>query len=241
MSQLWLDLGNTRLKYWLMNGECLLDHDARLHLQAPAELLLGLSDKFMRLKPEFIGISSVLGKEINAQVTEILDTMGIAYEFANVNAAHPVLQSRYAPDQLGVDRWLQMLGVTKPAVNQCVIGCGTAMTLDVISDGVHLGGYIFPNARLQRQALYAGTQQIDVQTGNIDSTALATTTLDAVNHGILLSIVGAIHELHRAYPAHQFIATGGDAPIIARHLSFDVTIHQDLVLRGLKRYFAGRF
>ncbi len=62
MANLWLDLGNTRVKYWLIDdvGQ-IIEDDAQQHLQAPAELLLGWSDRFRQFAPEFVGISSVCG------------------------------------------------------------------------------------------------------------------------------------------------------------------------------------
>ena len=35
---LWLDLGNTRLKYWLINNGQIILSDAKEHLKAPNEL-----------------------------------------------------------------------------------------------------------------------------------------------------------------------------------------------------------
>lgn len=240
MTKLWLDLGNTRLKYWLIDEQdSVLEHDARLHLQAPAELLMGLSDKFKRLSPTFIGISSVLGDTINHSVRETLDNLGVDYQFAKVQSTHPQLTTDYDPNQLGVDRWLQMLGAVDGG-HQCIIGCGTAITIDIIENSHHLGGYIFPNARLQREALDTGTRQIDVQSGSFEQTCLATNTSDAVNHGILLNIVGAIHQIMKTHPQHTLIMTGGDAKLIARHLDYDAIIRQDLLLKGLKRFFAHR-
>ncbi|BBI66371.1 hypothetical protein PKHYL_05620 [Psychrobacter sp. KH172YL61] len=86
---LWLDLGNTRLKYWLTDdiGQ-IVSHDAKQHLQAPAELLMGLTDRFERYAPDFIGISSVLGDALNAQVSETLSRLNIPFEFVHVDAAH---------------------------------------------------------------------------------------------------------------------------------------------------------
>ena len=42
MKKLWLDLGNTRLKYWMVDDDNIIAHDAKEHLKAPNELLLGL-------------------------------------------------------------------------------------------------------------------------------------------------------------------------------------------------------
>ena len=238
---LWLDLGNTRLKYWLTDdiGQ-IVAHDAKQHLQSPAELLMGLTDRFERYAPDFIGISSVLGEQINVRVAETLSRLDIPFEFVHVDANHALLSSRYDPNQLGVDRWLQMLGAVDKKKRQCVIGCGTAVTIDVIDHAEHLGGYIFPNIYLQREALFSGTKQISISNGTFDSIGQGITTQDAVHRGILLSIVGAVNEIHRRHPNFELIMTGGDASIIAQHLSRPVHLRDNLLLGGLARYFEHR-
>lgn len=235
---LWLDLGNTRLKYWLTDevGQ-IISHDARRHLQAPAELLMGLTDRFSHYAPDFIGISSVLGDELNAQVSDTLGRLDIPFDFVHVDARHPLMHSQYDAKQLGCDRWLQMLGAVDKKKRQCVVGCGTAVTIDLIDHATHLGGYIFPNIYLQRESLFSGTKQISISNGSFDSIAQGVTTEDAVHHGILLSIVGAINEITRRYPNFELIMTGGDAKMIAQHVNRPVRLRDDLMLNGLARYF----
>lgn len=233
---LWLDLGNTRLKYWLIDNHHIIAHDAKEHLKAPNELLLGLLGTFMAYKPTFVGISSVLGDKINHAISDTLTALATPFEFAKVNDQHPLLASHYNPNELGVDRWLQMLGIADPARRQCVVGCGTALTIDLIEHGTHLGGYILPNAYMQRHALYAGTQQIAVKAGKFDSITLGRTTFDAVNHGVLFGIVGAVNLIQTQYPDFETILTGGGARLLAPHLNA-VSIDDNLLLKGLKRYF----
>lgn len=238
MAKLWLDLGNTRLKYWLTDDICqVITSDAKQHLQAPAELLIGLTDRFATLAPEFIGVSSVLGEQVNAQVAESLATLDIPFEFVHVDAHHPLLSSDYDASQLGVDRWLQILGAVDRKKRQCIVGCGTALTIDLTDHAHHLGGYIFPSIYLQRDALMSGTKQISIAASAFDSITQGTTTSDAVHRGILLSIVGAINEIGRRQSNYEFILTGGDAPILAQHLAHPVHIRDDLLLSGLMRYF----
>lgn len=239
MIKLWLDLGNTRLKYWLTDDSgTVLDNAAEQHLQAPADLLKGLTYRFERLNPDFIGVSSVLGQAVNHQVAESLARLGIAFEFAQVNATHALMKSDYNPSQLGVDRWLQMLGAVDNQKKQCVIGCGTALTIDLIEQGHHLGGYIFPSIYLQREALFSGTRQISIVEGTFDSIKVGTTTQDAVHRGILLSIVGAINEVSQRHPDFELMMTGGDADIFIPYLHHTPTVQQDLLLQGLQRFFA---
>lgn len=235
---LWLDLGNTRLKYWLTDdiGQ-IISYDAKQHLQAPAELLMGLTDRFAQYAPDFIGISSVLGDELNTRVSQTLSQLDIPFEFVQVDATHPLMCSDYDANQLGCDRWLQMLGAVDKKKRQCVIGCGTAVTIDLIDHAEHLGGYIFPNIYLQRESLFSGTKQITISNGTFDSITQGTNTHDAVHRGILLSIVGAVNEITNRHPNFELIMTGGDANMIAQHVNRPVRIREDLLLNGLARYF----
>lgn len=238
MTKLWLDLGNTRLKYWLTDeAGNILDHDAQQHLQAPAELLIGLTYRFERLNPAFIGVSSVLGQAVNHQVATSLARLTMPFAFAHVAEQHPLMSSAYNASQLGVDRWLQMLGAVDSQKKQCVIGCGTALTIDLIDQGHHLGGYIFPSIYLQREALFSGTRQISINEGTFDSIDAGVTTQDAVHRGILLSIVGAINETIHQHPNFELVMTGGDAPTFAPYISASVQIQQSLLLHGLQRFF----
>lgn len=241
LSKLWLDLGNTRLKYWLIENDNIIAMDAKEHLKAPNELLLGLIPLFASFNIAFIGISSVLGERLNLQIAHTLSKLSVDFCFARVQANYPFMDTLYRSDELGVDRWLQMLGAICDK-KLCVVGCGTALTIDLIDERVHLGGYIFPNVYLQRQALYAGTQQIDVATGSFHSTDIGQSTTDAVNCGILLSVVGAVNEIRRRYADYEFVLTGGGAVNLARQLTDDafaqtVIVKDDLLLMGLRRYF----
>lgn len=50
MKNLWLDIGNTRLKYWITENGQVIEQAAELHLRSPADLLLGLIQHFKALK-----------------------------------------------------------------------------------------------------------------------------------------------------------------------------------------------
>ena len=198
---------------------------------------MGLTDRFARYAPDFIGISSVLGDDLNVKVSETLSCLNIPFEFVHVDAEHALMKSGYDDEQLGCDRWLQMLGAVDKKKRQCVIGCGTAVTIDLIDHAEHLGGYIFPSIYLQRESLFSGTKQITISNGTFDSVSPGINTKDAVHRGIMLSIVGAINEISNRYPNFELIMTGGDAHIIAQHINRSVRMRDDLLLNGLARYF----
>lgn len=237
MKKLWLDLGNTRLKYWLTENGQVVAYDAEQHLQAPAELLMGFADRFAGYAPDFIGVSSVLGTQLNQHIVNTLKKLQIPFELVVVDSQHSIMQSDYDDKQLGVDRWLQMLAVANVYDKVCVVGCGTALTIDIIEKNHHRGGYIFPSIYLQREALQSGTRQISIPDKEFASIYVGQSTTDAVHRGILLSIVGAVQYTMQTHADFQLVMTGGDAPIIAQHLNMDVTIQPDLLLSGLQTYF----
>lgn len=90
---------------------------------------------------------------------------------------------------------------------------------------------------MQRHALYAGTQQIAVKAGRFDSIELGQTTFDAVNHGVLFGIVGAVRTIMADYPDYQITLTGGGANMINNQFRNELMVEPELLLKGLKRYF----
>ncbi len=239
MKCLWLDIGNTRLKYWITHHEHTLAHAAELHLQSPADLLLGLIEFFKTQQLQQVGISSVLDQQNNQRIMQILTALNIPIVVACVTANHAGLRCGYdQPQQLGVDRWLQVLAVTQPHQQFCVIGCGTALTIDLVDGLHHLGGYILPSLYLQRDALIKGTKGIKINDSAFNDLKPARNTTDAVHQGILLGLVSAIeHILQRNQGSWQLILTGGDAALFAAFLQdYQPRIEPDLLLKGLQRY-----
>ena len=237
MKSLWLDIGNTRLKYWVTENDQVLEHAAELHLQSPADLLLGLIQHFRHQQFSRVGISSVLDAENNQRIQMILAVLDIPIIFAKVHAEYAGLQCGYdVPSQLGIDRWLQVLAVAKPNENFCVIGCGTALTIDLVEGLQHLGGYILPNLYLQRDSLIQNTKGIKIPDAAFDELTPGRSTIDAVHHGILLGLLSTIEHVIRQSP-RKLILTGGDAPLFAKFLQqYQPQVEQDLLLKGLQRY-----
>ena len=237
MKSLWLDIGNTRLKYWITENDQVLEHAAELHLQSPADLLLGLIQHFRHQNLSQVGISSVLDTENNQRIQMILDILEIPIIFAQVHANYAGLRCGYdVPSQLGIDRWLQVLAISKPDQNFCVIGCGTALTIDLVEGLQHLGGYILPNLYLQRDSLIQNTKGIKIPDAAFDELTPGRSTIDAVHHGILLGLLSTIEHVIRQSP-RKLILSGGDAPIFAKFLQqYQPQVEQDLLLKGLQRY-----
>ncbi len=238
MKNLWLDIGNTRLKYWITENGQIIEQAAELHLQSPAELLLGLIQHFKSLDLQHVGVSSVQDKKNNDRIHKILKFLQVPVVFAKVHAEFAGLRCAYEDtSKFGIDRWLQMLAVVQdPQQKYCVISCGTALTID-LSDGFeHLGGYILPNLYLQRDSLIQNTKGIKIPDASFDELSPGRNTIDAVHHGILLSLLSTIEKVMDKYPS-KLILTGGDAPLFAQYLQrYQPVIENDLLLKGLQVY-----
>ena len=238
MKKLWLDIGNTRLKYWITKHDQIIEQAAELHLQSPADLLLGLIQHFRALGLHQVGLSSVQDKINNERILSILESLHIPVIFAQVQAEYAGLICGYdEPSQLGIDRWLQVLAVaTQAHENYCVISCGTALTIDLAQGQQHLGGFILPNLYLQRDSLIQNTKGIKIPDAAFDELGPGRNTIDAVHHGILLGLVSTIEKVLQQSP-RQLILTGGDAPVFARYLAeYAPCIENDLLLKGLQYY-----
>lgn len=238
MKNLWLDIGNTRLKYWITENHQVIEHDAELHLQSPADLLLGLIQHFKSLDLQQAGVSSVQDKKNNERIQKILKFLNVPVTFAKVHAEYAGLRCAYEDtSKFGIDRWLQMLAVVNnPEQKYCVISCGTALTIDLTDGLQHLGGYILPNLYLQRDSLIQNTKGIKIPDAIFDELSPGRNTIDAVHHGILLSLVSTIEKVLEKYPS-QLILTGGDAPLFAKYLTaYQPVIEHDLLLKGLQNY-----
>ncbi|QIO08098.1 type III pantothenate kinase [Acinetobacter lanii] len=239
MKRLWLDVGNTRLKYWITQDRVVIEHAAEMHLQSPADLLLGLIQHFKALNLDKIGISSVQDKKNNDRIIKILKMLDVPVRFAKVHAEYAGLRCGYDDTtQLGIDRWLQVLAVAHPEQNLCVVSCGTALTIDLTEGLQHLGGYILPNLYLQRNSLIQNTKGIKIPDMAFAELSPGRNTIDAVHHGIFLGLLSTIENVLRQSP-RQLVLTGGDAALFAHYLKeFNPIIEPDLLLKGLNLYIS---
>jgi type III pantothenate kinase len=150
------------------------------------------------------------------------------------------IKNAYAvPEQLGVDRWVAMIGARRLIGGSCcVIDCGTAITIDALSaDGSHLGGVIFPGIRLMRESLHRDTSQIPAALcGEVG--LLGKSTRDCVWGGTVYAVSAAIDgivaQLKRMLQdGLQAVLTGGDAEALLPYLEGRYRLEPDLIFHGL--------
>ena len=237
-----IDLGNTRLKWAVINngnlikGTTLNNHQLNRH---------NLGNIWQSITPpQRLAISCVSANELLAQVQSVALELWPDVEIILVKSqarAFGVINAYQQPEKLGVDRWLALVAARHIySLPVCIADCGTAITVDLMdAHGKHQGGLISPGLTLMKQALAQGTEALQFNQSSYDI-GPANFTEAAIYNGTLFAAVGLIESILMKQPGNtQLILTGGDAELIAQHLSVQPIVDTDLVLRGLAIVLAG--
>ena len=240
MSELLIDVGNSRTKWILAEG----GHVRGAARAVGHDNLTGLFDEWLGLRapPQRVRGVRVGGDEAVAAIDQwIGNHWGATVQWLQTQAIGGGIRVTYDdPAQLGADRWLAMVGAR--AANYlpaCVVDCGTAITLDVVdSQGRHQGGLILPGLAAQQTGLASVAPSLPTVALAAKTPFLTTNTRDALASGHLHGTAMALQGLIRRCMAESAerltpLLTGGDATLLARYLDMDVRLRPDLVLEGL--------
>ena len=235
-----LDIGNSRVKWARRQGGALSAHGSALHRGQPMHARL--DELWGTLTPPQAVLGcNVASPEIGAAVSAwVAQRWGVPCRFIDPEPrALGVVNAYPVPTQLGADRWATLIAAHHRYPGACcVVGCGTAATIDVLdAEGVHRGGLIVPGVHLMREALLRNTGRIRDISGAV-APLLARSTPDAVTTGTVYAltalierVVAEIGDALGAAPA--CLVTGGDADLVRAHLRCDSVHTPHLVLEGL--------
>jgi len=242
-----VDAGNTRIKWATLTGGKLVRRGSAVHRDS---LDAGVAAFAAELPPRGrIIVANVAGPRMAERLEALVAARpGSSLEFVATAAERFGVRCAYAdPSRLGVDRWVAVLAAHHAARGAaCAIDAGTAVTFDAVdAAGTHLGGLIFPSARLTAAAL-------DRNTSNIGHTAaapavarglelLGRNTDAAVGHAAWLALSSALDRavatVERALRTRPVVyLTGGDGEALRDWLETRVEVRADLVLEGLKLF-----
>jgi type III pantothenate kinase len=237
-----IDIGNTRIKWALLEQGELTHRQAAVHASwsdADCDVAFAVLPR-----PQRVLVSNVGGDRIGAVVREVaIARWGVAPTFVQSSAAAAGIRNAY-PDvwKLGVDRWVGMIGahaIHRRAV--CVVNIGTAATIDGVDNtGRHLGGVIIPGPDLMVDSLLKNTSGIArrAETGSIGAGVFANNTLGAIHQGALHAVAALAERAVESMQVQlgeqpQLVLTGGASADVARLIRFPHVATPDLVLEGL--------
>lgn len=128
---------------------------------------------------------------------------------------------------MGVDRKVVCLGVQ----NAIIVDAGSAITVDVMEDFEHKGGFILPGISnfINSYKKISVKLNYEINTKvNLDTIPLC--TQDAISYSILKSIILPIKEISKN---RRIIFTGGDGEFLSKY--FDNCIYKDdLIFKNMK-------
>lgn len=241
-----VEIGNTRIKWAFANGDVLSGQDALSHdvaCSSNTDRLAVLNEQWADFEtPDRVvianGAAPALAKHIEFWVQQHW-LCPVSY-ITTAKAEHGVVNGYERYQDLGVDRWLNLLASHyKIDSNVCVLDCGTAITVDAIrSNGEHLGGCILPGLTMMRKTLnQTGNIEINHYSNN-DFSAVNTSTESAVYCGTLYAAIKAVDAIvtdmkkELAGEVHCII-TGGDAEQVQAQLQHETFYEPDWVFQGM--------
>ena len=227
MADLLVDQGNSRIKLGWLDREIreigILEHPGEIPGRLPAT-------------PGRIWLSSVAGAERREALVTVLRGLGGTLGVVGAGHYRRYLPTRYAPAELGADRWLAALAGYRRGQGACVVvDAGTATTIELVeAGGVHAGGYILPGEEAMARAIEHSTA-IRLPLGDVDcGQTVPLNTLQAVRCGGLAAQAALVEQARqRLWPDCPIYIGGGNGARLAALLGGRVELVPNLVLEGL--------
>jgi len=243
MTHLFVDIGNTRLKWRHADIDAgYTARDAQGAMAIDSEVGAGLTRAWHVLGFTSVWIANVATQDLLEHVLRAVRTcqpQSAITVIVSESRRAGVINSYLEPHRLGADRWAALIGARAlyPQQSVLIVSLGTATTIDLLgAQGQYRGGVILPGAAMMRRALAEGTAQLPLARGQ--GAVLAQDTENAIESGIIHAQAGAIERVLRQIEGESMdsplrVLTGGDAEALAPYLPFSTAIVDNLVLRGL--------
>lgn len=229
-----IDIGNTRVKLVVFNGEELIESDVVLHNEI-IKLLHSYAIKYPSIKRSII---SNVGAEING----LSDYLKKTYEHLNIDTKTnlPIKINYKTPETLGVDRKALSVAAYKinKGNNSLIIDMGTCITYDVVtSKGIYEGGAISPGLDMRFKAMHNFTEQLPLvnfkETDSIIGKDTKSSMINGVRLGIYSEIDAYIDALKMEYKKLSVFITGGDSQFFVDKLKNTIFADRFFLHRGL--------
>lgn len=242
--KLLVDIGNSRVKWATLDKNGLGESQGFQRSKTGIKASLNKAWKDLA-DIDGIYVANVAGEKIGKQLSEWTEkSWQLSPVFINSEQKRFGVSNAYEePQKLGVDRWLSLIAARQHARQaQCVIDCGTAMTIDIVTKtGQHQGGMILPGLSLMRSSLVASTDALTEEQDEKEFNTLATNTFSAIQAGTLYSVTATLERIISDLKQNfnnqvRFIITGGDAGQLLPLLPEELNHYPDIVLKGLAFY-----
>jgi len=129
-------------------------------------------------------------------------------------------------DTMGIDRIVAIEAVD----NGVILDAGSAITIDIVKNGVFEGGFIYPGVNAMNDTYKNISLVLDYQFNfDLDLTTLAKNSQDAISYGFLKTLYSEVIS-HNA----EIVLTGGDA-LVLKKVFVNARINEELLFDGMKK------
>lgn len=227
-----IDIGNTRIKAGLFNGDKLLEIK---HFDS-LNRLLSEKDFIKKAKQGIIG-SVVDGLDSDVQALQSI----IPIQVFTTKTKIPLKNLYQSVSTLGSDRLSASIGAyfLYPDKNVLTIDAGTCIKYNFCNNkNEYIGGAISPGITMRFKALNHFTSKLPLIEEDYSYRALIgnttkTSILSGVLNGAICEIDGLINQYQQQFPDLICVLTGGDSEFLSERLKSSIFVHQNLVLKGL--------
>ncbi|GMQ30030.1 type III pantothenate kinase [Algoriphagus confluentis] len=229
MSNLVVDIGNTRIKSAVFKGKKLLAEDTFSSLELAVK-------EWNRHSYAQVLISSVRYSE-----EELKKKLPFPFHFLSSNSLLPISNGYATPHTLGLDRIAAAVGAWSRAGKGPVLAVdlGTCVTYDVVNEhGVFLGGVISPGMEMRAKAMNSFTARlplVDLRTK--PESFVGDTTVSCLQSGVWFGLeyelLGHIEAFGLKFPEIRVFICGGDAHSFVSLAKDHIFVVPNLVLHGL--------
>ncbi len=200
--KLLIDIGNTRLKLAYLDGQT-VRFLAALPTQDEQALVRGLTEQLASAGPFHSAIGVCVGQPAMQHLVQTRVGLSTTVHWVESTAHAAGVTNGYPdPTQLGADRWVAIIGLTRLGAppetggkrpSTILATFGTATTIDTLSgERVFRGGLILPGLALMRSSLAAATARLPASDGLVADNPTSTTS--AIASGIAAAQIGALKQ-----------------------------------------------
>jgi len=229
-----IDVGNTRVKYAVFQGEEMISFFTSPN--PDLEIINKLLKKFPQIHSGILSSVKTFPKDIE-------DILTARCFFIQLGEKTPLpFYNKYqTPETLGNDR-LAIAAFSQhffPDKNVLAISAGTTITYDFINQNrEYLGGNISPGLQMRLKALHQFTEKLPlIYLKDLDyliGTSTETSILSGVLNGAAEEIAGIIEQYKKQFEGLKIILGGGDYKYFDKRLKNNIFASPNIVLEGLK-------
>ncbi len=233
MTNLAIDIGNTRLKWGVFKDQNLISKEDQSVTEGISVLKKVVNDQsFQQILVAATGNSQ--------NVVTLLQENGLSFKILDHTTGIPFKNRYKTPHTLGVDRIALVAAAVKnyPGQHALVIDAGTCVTFDFKNQQEeYMGGSISPGLSMRFKALHHFTEKLPLLTAEEVPDYIGKNTAEAIQSGVIQGISheikGVIEWYTDNYPGLKVILTGGDALFLSKTLKNGIFAHQNFLLEGL--------